>query len=307
MGPACTDSNISVLIGDGVPMIKTVHSHQNTPEADHDPIVVSSRSFGPSWNSSIVSVRNARKDCFKPNEDCVVVDPTRQSVVIADGITRTKRADGSYPIPSPSAAAAALFCETVSQALAREPIMNNDVLRKVVEAGNAALATYNREHFPHPDFSLNDVAGVAAIVGVVDDKHGRLWVAQIADCWAMAATPISVDRLAWEKTSHAADEYKRIGEQEARRTLRNNFRSSFGYGAFTGEEAAMRFVQFQCFALEYKQRLIFATDGLLNLASEKPYMLGHSTAHTILAEACDLEARLDETDDKTMVILDRIR
>lgn len=288
-------------------MITTVLPHNIPPQPDHDPIIVASRSFGSMWNAATTSLRNARTDCVKPNEDHVIIDANRQSIVIADGITRTKGLDGQYPIPSPAASAAALFCETVSAAIAQESTMNLEVLRGVVRVGNEALARYNAENFPNPDFAQADLAGVAAMIAVVDDKQGRLWLAQIADCWALAATHINVERLCWEKTSHAAEEYKRIGEQEARRTLRNNHRSPFGYGAFTGEESALRFVQYQCIALEYKRRLVFASDGLLNLASETPFLFAQSTPHDILKAACELERRLGETDDKTLVVLDRTR
>ena len=285
-------------------MIKIVSERAHNPEKNgHDPIHVSSHAFGRSWDASICSLRNSREDCLKPNEDRVVVDPVRQSIVVADGITRSKPADGSYPFVSPSAQVAALFCETVSDLLSSSPLISEEILRRTIAKGNQAIAQFNRENFPNPNFAESDIAGIAAIVGVVDGH--RLWLASIADCFSLATTPLCVERLAWEKTSHAADEYKRIGEQEARRTLRNNPNSPFGYGAFTGEEVALSFVQYQCLNIQYARRLIFATDGLLPLADEMPTIFLNSLPQQVMTTACDLEKRLGETDDKTLVILDR--
>lgn len=283
-------------------MIKIV-SERGHPENKHDPIHVSTQSFGQSWDAAICSLRNARQDCLKPNEDRVVVDPTRQSIVVADGITRTKAADGSYPLVSPSATVADLFCTTVSDLLASEVTISQATLQRAVQRGNEAIARFNRERFPNADFAENDIAGVAAIVGVVDGH--RLWLASIADCFSLSANSLSVERLAWEKTSHAADEYKRIGEREARRTLRNNPDSQYGYGAFTGEAVALSFVQYQCLNIQYAKRLIFATDGLLPIADEIPTLFLHASTYQVMTTACELESRLGETDDKTLVILDR--
>ena len=284
-------------------MIKIVSERAHNPDNSHDPIHVSTLSFGRNWHASSCSLRNSRDDCLKPNEDRVVIDPVRESIVVADGITRSRSANGSYPFISPSAQVAALFCETVSELLSRSLLINEEILRRTIAQGNQAIAQFNKEHFPDANFAENDIAGIAAIVGIVDGH--RLWLASIADCFSLATTPLCVERLAWEKTSHAADEYKRLGEQEARRSLRNNPDSPFGYGAFTGEEIALSFVQYQCINIQYAQRLIFATDGLLPLADELPTIFMRSPPQQVMTTACELERRLGETDDKTLVILDR--
>jgi serine/threonine protein phosphatase PrpC len=67
----------------------------------------------------------------------------------------------------------------------------------------------------------------------------------------------------------------------------------------------LSFVQYQCLTIHYARRLIFATDGLLPLADEMPTIFLNSLPQQVMTTACDLEKRLGETDDKTLVILDR--
>lgn len=286
-------------------MITTTSKQSPHAEHTHDPITVSSQSFGQEWSASISTLRNSRPDCFKPNEDRVIVDPIRQSVVLADGITRTKADDGIYPLKSPSAEVAQLFCETVSSALAATPQMSTTAMREIIATGNQAIARYNREHIPVVDYAQKDLAGVAAIVGVVDKD--RLWIASIADCICLAVNPLCVERIAWEMTSQSTEEYKRIGETEARRTLRNNRSSPHAYGAFTGEDTALQFVSFQCISISYAQRLVFASDGLLDIARSMPTIFRGSTTTEVMAAACALERATNVTDDKTIVTLDRRR
>jgi serine/threonine protein phosphatase PrpC len=284
-------------------MITTTNNPSPQPEYTHEPITVSSQSFGTGWDASISTLRNSRTDCFKPNEDRVIVDPVRQSVVIADGITRTKADDGTYPLRSPSAEVAQLFCETVSAAIAATEKMSQPALREIIAEGNRVIAQYNREHVPVVDYAQRDLAGIAAITGIVDND--RLWIASIADCVCLSANSLRVDRIAWEMTSQASEEYKRIGEIEARRTLRNNPNSKYAYGAFTGEETALRFVFLRCFPIGYAQRLVFASDGLLELAQRTPTIFRGSTPSQIMAAASQLERETKATDDKTIVVLDR--
>lgn len=281
----------------------TATSKQSPAPYTHDPITVSTQSFGKSWDASLSSLRNSRADCFKPNEDRVIVDPIRQSVVLADGITRTKAHDGTYPIKSPSAQVAQLFCETVSAALAATEKMTTPALSEIIAEGNRAIARFNRDHFPIVDYAQKDMAGIAAIVGVVDND--RLWIAAIADCVCLAVNPLCVERVAWERTSQSSEEYKRLGETEARRTLRNKPQSKFAYGALTGEEIALGFVSYQCFSIGYAQRIVFSSDGLLDLARITPTLFRGSTASEIMAAGCALERDTHVTDDKTLVVLDR--
>ena len=226
-------------------------------------------------------------------------------VIVADGITRTKGADGSYPDPSPSATAAQIFCHAVQRAiLERSGISSLDDLRAVVTEGNAAIHRFNQEILPHPDFAERDRAGVAAVVGAFHDDE--LLIASIADCWSLGFSSGEARRFAWEKTSHSRPEYNRLGEPRARELLRNRVDHPFAYGAFTGEPASLAFVEYNRIAVPDVRRVIFASDGLLRVAQEKPEPLERLSGPEIIKVGRLLDHTYNETDDKTIVILDRM-
>jgi serine/threonine protein phosphatase PrpC len=267
------------------------------------PISVRRDNFGERWTSSLSTLRNDRSDCVKPNEDRAVLDAFRQTIVVADGITRTRRSDGVYPTPSPSARAAEVFCESIIAQASVLPELTKDQFVTIIENANAAIAELNRDLFPEYDFSERDRAGVAAVVGVMDGE--TMWLASIADCWCVGAKGDETSRLAWEKTSHSRPTYVQLGEVKAREQLRNKPGNPLSYGAFTGEPEALHFVEYAKVDLRDFDRLVFATDGLLAIAKEDPLSLATLPAQQLMRYGLLMDKTHQETDDKTLVILDR--
>jgi len=266
-------------------------------------ITVHRAAFGDRWNSSLSTLRNDRRDCVKPNEDRAVLDPFRQTIVVADGITRTKRADGTYPTPSPSARAAEVFCESVIAQASVIPELTSEQFKTIIENANAAIAGLNRELFPEYDFAERDRAGVAAVVGVMDGES--MWLASIADCWGVGAKGDETTRLAWEKTSHSRATYVQLGEINAREQLRNKPGNPLSYGAFTGEPEALHFVEYAKVDLRDYDRLVFATDGLLAIPTEDPLSVATMPAIQLMRYGLLMDKAHQETDDKTVVVLER--
>lgn len=266
-------------------------------------ITVHRAAFGPAWISSSSTLRNGRADCVKPNEDRALLDPFRQTVVVADGITRTKRTDGTYPTPSPSARAAEVFCESVIAQASIIPELTPDQFKTIIEKANAAIAELNRELFPQFDFAERDRAGVAAVVGVMDGE--TMWLASIADCWCVGAKGDVTTRLAWEKTSHSRPTYVQLGEISAREQLRNKPGNPLSYGAFTGEPEALHFVEYAKVDLRGYDRLVFATDGLLAIPKEDPLSVATLSARQLMRYGLLMDKAHQETDDKTVVVLER--
>lgn len=285
--------------------MKPVTTHACTPTrpAEVEPISVVTADFGAQWISHYSTLRNERRDCDKPSEDRAALDPIRQTVVIADGITRTVGSDGMYPVQSPSARAAQLFCETVIARTSQVSEMSANTMAAIVSEANENIASLNRELFPDFDYGERDRAGVAAVVGVIDGE--TLWLASIADCWCVGATGDDVTRLAWEKTSHARPEYRRLGERTAREQLRNKPENPKAYGAFTGEPEAMRFVEYSKVDISRFDRLVFSSDGLLPIAEEDPLSLAFFPAKQLMRLGRVLDKAHQHTDDKTLVILER--
>ena len=126
----------------------------------NEEIAVHRAAFGDAWLSSFSTLRNDRSDCVKPNEDRAMLDPFRQTIVVADGITRTKQSDGSYPTPSPSARAAEVFCASVIAQASVIPELTRQQFKTIIENANAAIAELNRDLFPEYDFAERDRAGI---------------------------------------------------------------------------------------------------------------------------------------------------
>ena len=266
-------------------------------------ITVHRAAFGERWNSSFSTLRNDRRDCVKQNEDRAMLDPFRQTIVVADGITRSKQADGSYPTPSPSARAAEVFCASVIAQASVTPELTREQFKTIIENANAAIAELNRELFPEYDFAERDRAGVAAVVGVIDGES--MWLASIADCWCVGAKGDETTRLAWEKTSHSRATYVRLGEVNAREQLRNKPGNPLSYGAFTGEPEALHFVEYAKIDLRDYDRLVFATDGLLAIPKEDPLSVATMPAIQLMRYGLLMDKTHQETDDKTVVVLER--
>ncbi len=275
------------------------HVQSQTNEA----IAVHQADFGDNWLSSFSGLRNDRTDCVKPNEDRAALDPFRQTVVVADGITRTKLADGNYPTPSPSARAAEVFCESIIAQASILPELTRDQFVSIVKNANVAIGELNRELFPKFDFAERDRAGVAAVVGIMD--RDSMWLASIADCWCVGVKGDDATRLAWEKTSQSRSAYVRLGEVAAREQLRNKPGLPVSYGAFTGEQDALHFVEYAQVDLRQFDRLVFATDGMLSIARQDPLALATFPARQLMRYGLLMDKAHQETDDKTVVILDR--
>ena len=268
-------------------------------------VPVSQRPFCTDWSASVGTFRNERQDCAnpKPNEDRVTLAPDRGLVVLADGITRTLDSHGRYPDPSPSAAAADLFCMTVANLVRNTPEISLEVLKSIVAKGNEEIGRFNRLRFPEFDFTTRDRAGVAAVIGILEGNS--LFLASIADCWCVGFKDGEPQRFAWEKTSHSRSEYVRLGESAAREKLRNKPANPLSYGAFTGEPESLHFVEYRQVALDKVSRLVFASDGLLRIAQEDPNSLKTMTAGELIRYGRILDHTNNETDDKTVVLLDR--
>jgi serine/threonine protein phosphatase PrpC len=281
----------------------TARASTQAPAAALEPISVVTADFGSQWVSHFSTLRNERRDCDKPCEDRGALDPIRQTVVIADGITRTVGSDGTYPVQSPSARAAQLFCETVIARASQVLEMNSETMAAIMSEANDAIASLNRELFPDFDYGERDRAGVAAVVGVIDGE--TLWLASIADCWCVGAKGDDVTRLAWEKTSQARPEYRRLGERTAREQLRNKPEHPKAYGAFTGEPEAMRFVEYSKVDISRFDRLVFSSDGLLPIPEEDPLSIAFFPAKQLMRLGRLLDRAQQHTDDKTLVLLER--
>ncbi len=264
-----------------------------------------------SLNVSYVTTKNSFTD--KPNEDAFCVDEQRRIYSVADGITRLRPSDGSYPVPSPASEASRIVVEEsvlqLRDTLERDRHLVQELdLRNSLKTANLAIESFNRREIPTPDYGVQDVAGAAGIVGHIAGQ--TLLYAYIGDCLALYYSPKGSTFLTVNQTK-GIEEYIRNNkgtpnlEQTIRREIRNNREHPLSWGALTGEEKALQFISSGSLELESGSRIIFSSDGLLHLIVEDPDFVRIASTAQLVQRMLELEvAGKARSDDKTVIVID---
>jgi serine/threonine protein phosphatase PrpC len=266
--------------------------------------------MSPTFSADYVSVKNATSD--KPNEDAVGVDETRGIFVVADGVSRLRGRDGSYPSPSPAAQAAQILVDESMRFLRdyhdRSEQITYVQLIEALVAANKAIAHYNQHAFPTPDFGINDYAGAVGIIAYVFEK--TCIYAYIGDCLGfhfktserVALTVNQTEGIEAYLTAHKNTDQI---EQIVRREIRNNRDHPLGWGVLTGEEKAQHFIRSGQLTLTAGDRLLFCTDGMLAAVNNGAQLSRKSSARELVEQVSELEQNgTIRTDDKTVIIVD---
>lgn len=258
--------------------------------------------------TSQVGVQQNKSSIAKPLEDYALADDRRGIYVVCDGVTRSL-IDGRYPEDSPAAMASSLFAKAVYAVLVRDrsPSSVRGALRSAITAGNESIRRYNADVIGSPDYLENDLAGAVAIVAVADGA--TIDYAYLGDCCAYSVFADDVTRLTTPQTARVAEYRKRAGQAEnatlaIRRDFRNNRQSEYGYGVFTGEPAALEWVEWGRCVMAPGHTLILASDGLAPYLDRSPKGLAEASPAHILAEANELDGRLNlRSDDKAIILI----
>lgn len=254
------------------------------------------------------AIRKNRDPQGKPLEDYIIADDRHGIYIVCDGVTRTVLG-GAYPQDSPAAAAAQLFAETAHASLVRSlPTAEPTVaLYQAAVVGNAAIAQYNRERFAVTDYLEHDLASTVAIWGVV--AAGAFHFAAVGDCLGYLVGMGEATEIAHAQTAALHAYYRAIAPAQraalnARRDFRNNKQSPYGYGVFTGEPSALAFVEVQTIPIVAGQRIVLASDGLLDLFQAIPTSIFEPAPEAMIAAAEALEEeRQLRSDDKAVILL----
>lgn len=272
---------------------------------------------------AVVARSRRNRSVDKPNEDAYAVrlDGLRTAIVVADGVTRSRRPDGGYPDPSGAALTARLVAHTLVSALAT-PETQVD-LAAAFRIANQAVDQLNRAHhvWDRLDYGEHDLWGAVATVAVVE--RGRVRWGHIGDAVLLhlpsssglhACTPDQVAAANRLLATLPADEVAAPGGRDgyARSRLRNRPEETVSYGVLTGEPAAEQYVVTGELAVARGDRLALCTDGLRSLGADagwsalEPWLRGPfevSLLERLLLAAEDADHRRHtRSDDKTVVL-----
>ena len=234
-----------------------------------------------------------------PNEDFLLVDEHGGIFIVVDGVSRTNYGD-EYPCPSPEAMASEKFTQSCYQSLLSN---NSDILsarERVIEAirvGNAEVASLNQDLFGDSiDYLGSDLAGTVGILAIAE--HGTLTIGYAGDVRAYGIRDGKVELLTEVQTSKVSelrkgpDGWSDETTLRIRRDIRNNPADEMGFGVFTGEDSALKFVRIIEISFRDYDNILLATDGIAMLAA--------ADIENLLIE--DLDSLADKAQEHSQVL-----
>lgn len=213
-----------------------------------------------------------------PNEDAWSRSKDLPIFVVADGVTLEQLLiEGKpYPNPSPAGEAARIFCDTaiqMAEASYGEPGI--DVVKKAFEAGNQAVAEYNRSQGrtkDTTDYWLNDLYAATAALVVVKD-HQVYW-GTVCDSYVMHfgvngrqlfKSPLCHSLREAEPPPFTDNKEDKKAWQQyiwgVRRNGLNDQGQRIGYGVVTGEPATLKYLSTGSFKADKGELMALLTDG----------------------------------------------
>ena len=221
-----------------------------------------------------------------PEEDSFL--SSCNTLTVADGVTRDPSESlpdiGSlfgkvefalnYPRPSPAKHVADIFCSTSLDFLSKSHSVNLDSISEAFKQANQAIAKYNLENLPNPDYLTNDFAGcVSALANITQDvvnwgyicdsglaifdKSGDL-IFKTED-----QGPTKQDKYIWQDTGLKDNSWENpLARKIIREKYRNNPSELHSFGVLTGEPSALNYVQTGQEYFKPGDQVIVYTDGL---------------------------------------------
>ncbi|MCL4545781.1 MAG: protein phosphatase 2C domain-containing protein [Chloroflexi bacterium] len=225
-----------------------------------------------------LSERNTSPD--KPNEDAFAIhlDGRRCVLVVADGVTRSPRADGSYPQPSGAQLASRVVAQTLAAHLA--DVEEAPDFRQAFQVANIAVDQLNRTHrvWERLDYEEYDLFGAVATAAVIQGRD--LFWGHIGDtCLLIHDERTPVQQLTPDQVRAAMDRLDRLQSDElngenrlyySRARLRNHPQIQASYGVLTGEDNALTYVDHGRRTLTSGATVLLCSDALTCLRREGP-------------------------------------
>lgn len=262
--------------------------------------------------------KNACSD--KPYEDAFWLNPEMHVFCVADGITRT-RINGIYPSPSPASFVANTVVSTVERFFNEESRRRacDEMVVDALRTANQRVCNYIFGKIPGPEFPSTDMPGAVATILALNGDYACF--AHIGDCIILhfpdgdLSNPV---RLTEDQPARAREwltETSVLSREDKMRIVRNSIRNAkehpLAFGALSGQDEAMAFVQTGRVKISSGDTFLMCSDGLdLTLAH-----LEHDRELQRLVEERDVEGIMDyadelehslraRSDDKTLIIIE---
>jgi serine/threonine protein phosphatase PrpC len=219
----------------------------------------------------------------KPNEDAWLSGSNSEVIAIADGITRSRLPDESYPAEYATVAPTS-FVKTVVEKLNSPRHALGDVLGAVT-AANEVIARENRERCINQDtvdYQSFDYLGTTGCLLCINSVLSKAFFAYLGDVIAISLPKNGSPRLLTRDQlrmchrfsyTHFSKSQKAERLLWQRKEVRNNYRARnpegkfVGFGAFTGEPEALKFLEISEFKVNPGDRFILASDALRVVAT----------------------------------------
>lgn len=238
---------------------------------------------GANFRISAYSLENS---LGHPYEDSFIVAPLIEigeksylPLMIADGVTRVKGKDGSYPSPSPSKQLADIICQKTAEFL-RERLMKDagnieGVCFEVLEQANREAFKFNQS-WGLEGAELAGTTFTLALVKLEEEKVVVYW-ASIGDSPLIIFSPdgailLNPDQLAnFEENKNKLKKWLGKSGRDFSIWHRENLRNKhyqfegvdLGYGALTGEEGAKDYFATGKAEIRKGDFLLVASDGVV--------------------------------------------
>ncbi len=229
----------------------------------------------------------ATSNCNFPIEDQFYA--SENEAIIADGITRdpigindfslcTKQDFlEKYPRPSGAELAARVICDTFSKT-------QGTLMEKLIEC-NKNVHILNEKYINKCDYLQNDYYG--AVASCINIENNILNYAYICDCGVIVYDNLGNIKFQTDndKEIYSDPFINNIGISwnlpEARVIVRRDYRNNLNniqngkcvsYGAITGEEEAIQFIQHGQLFLEKNDLILLYSDGFINFLHDKEFI-----------------------------------
>lgn len=213
-----------------------------------------------------------------PQEDYLLISEKYPIFVVADGVTLELDKNDNYPNPSGAGEVAKIFCKEVVRLCEKKynEFSESDIINVFKEANNA-VGGYNKEQgrikekINFLDFDLFAATGAFVLI-----KNKTVYWASICDSYVMhfnnKKSLVFQSPECWQNAEkNLPSNWKNIGLDEREKIIRKVYRNGInekneiiGYGVITGEETAIRYLNYGKFNVNNGNIVAVLTDGFEN-------------------------------------------